>query len=379
MSADGSLRGRALRGSSALALVYALATGACAAGNGPVVFGVAGPFQTDYGASMKQGAELAANELNAAGGIGGRQLELREKDDQANPEQAIQVASDFLADPQVVAVVGHVNSSTTTAAGAVYAGGLPAVATSATSPVISTLGPWIFRVASSDSSNAVALAAYATRVSGGRTAVLYENDDYGRGLAGAFAAAFRAHGGAVLELDPYLETTEDLTPYLERLHREGLPLVFIAGLQDGAARIIEQARKVGLEARFIGGDGLEGLKTMGSAFDGTMVGLLYHPQESTEATKFAAAFQAAYGRPPDSFAALGYDAVRLLARAAAAAGPDRKAIRDYLAAVGRPGGSPPYLGAAGVIRFDQNGDPQGKQFAIGVIRGGAMQLAEGAQ
>lgn len=356
-----------------LPLLLALGQGGCDTGaDRPVVFGVVSPLQTPYGASMGQGAELARKEINAAGGIGGRPLEFRLHDDRADGQAAITVADLLYNDPEVLAVVGHVNSGAMMAAAPVYQKGLAAVATSATSPAVSRLGEWVFRVASSDSANAVALAQLAHR-SGKPTAILYANDDYGRGLAASFRSALTAAGGAVLQADPYLESTQDFTPYLQRLQDRGVELIFIAGLEEAAARAIQQARALGLDARFFGGDGLEGLMAMGPTYDGTLVGLLYHPDASAGARAFAERFRAAFGREPDSFAALGYDATRLLA-AAAERGATRERIRDYLAAVGRPGGVPALQGATGTIRFDDNGDPTEKSFSVGEIRAGRILL-----
>jgi branched-chain amino acid transport system substrate-binding protein len=368
----GRLRGIAFPAAAALLLLGS----ACGRSDNPVVFGAAGPLEASYGASMRQGAELAQQEVNAGGGIRGRPLELRFRDDGADPQAAPAIAEAFFEDPQVVAVVGHVNSGTMTAAAFIYQQGLPAVATSATSPGISRLGEWIFRVASSDSANAVALARHA-RGFATPTAILYENDDYGRGLADSFRSALSSAGTRVVSSDPYLDSTEDLMPYLHRLRRMETGLVFIAGLEEGASRIIRQAQQVGLGARFLGGDGVEGLVEMGSEFDGTRVGLLFHPDASPASRAFAERFRASYGREPDSFAALGYDATHLLARAATQAGPSRRAIRDYLAAVGREGGREAFEGVTGTIRFDRNGDPEGKAFAVGVIRNGSIQLDEG--
>lgn len=342
----------------------------------PVVFGFAGPIQEPYGASARMGAELAQAEINAAGGIDGRQLALRVEDDDADAERAIEVADAFFSDPDVLAVAGHVNSGTMTAAASVYDKGLPAVATSATSPAISRLGDWIFRVTSSDSANAVELSRIALEIDQ-PTAILYENDDYGRGLSESFRASYEAMGGSILESDPYLASTEDLRPYLERLQTQGVGLIFIAGLEVGAARIIEQAADVGLNTRFLGGDGLEGLVSMGDAYDGTLVGMLYHPDASPPARAFAEKFANAYNRPADSFAALAYDAVHLLARAAEEGGASRREIREYLATVGRSDGSPAYDGATGSIRFDENGDPLGKDFSVGVIRDGRIDILNG--
>lgn len=353
-------------------LVAAAALAACDASPPPVVLGVAGPFATAYGGSMRQGVELAAREVNAAGGIEGRPLELRFVDDDANPDAAVRAAQSLYDEPEVVAVVGHVNSGAMLHAGTVYGRGLPAVATSATSVLISRLGDWVFRVAPSDSVNSVALA----RVAGGAdrpVAILYQNEDYGRGLAFGFHQALVDAGRRPLSMDPYLPTTADFRPFLERMKMRGVGVLLIAGMESEAARIIDQARGVGLEAEFIGGDGLEGLAEMGPAYEGTRVGVLFHPDASPAAAAFAAQFRGTYGREADSFAALGYDATRLLAQALRQAGPDRAAVRDYLAAVGT-GGNPAFQGVSGTIRFDANGDPVGKDFAVGVIRDGRIVL-----
>jgi branched-chain amino acid transport system substrate-binding protein len=360
-----------------LLLLIPLATAACeraAGADSAIVFGVAGPMDESYGQSTRMGAELARKQINARGGIRRRPLELRVENDHADPQRAIAVAEALANDPRVLAVAGHVNSGATRAAAQSYDGRLAAVATSATSPLISQLGPWIFRIASSDSVNAIALARHARSISR-RTAVLYANDDYGRGLATSFNAALEAAGDTALEVDPYLESTEDFTPYLRRMRGRGVELIFLAGLESAAARAIRQAQGLGLSARVIGGDGLEGLLGMGDEFEGTLVGLLFHPDASPAAREFSAAFRAEYGRDPDSFAATAYDAVMLLAKAADEGGADRTRIRNYLERVGR--GVLAFEGATGSLSFDENGDPSNKQFAIGVIRDGAIRLAGG--
>jgi branched-chain amino acid transport system substrate-binding protein len=372
-------RSRPCRAHRIALLVPALAVlASCEAGGSTVVFGLAGPFSEGYGQSMQQGAEMAAREINANGGIRGRRLELRTLDDRATPEGAVQVAERLFADPGVVAVAGHVNSGAMIEAAGIYSRGLPALATSATSPEISRLGPWVFRVASSDSANAVALAR-AIASSAATTAILYENDSYGRGLSESFRNAAEAGGVRVIETSPYLASTADFSPYLERMRSRGVETVFIAGLEDGAARIISQARDLGLGIRFIGGDGLEGLSTLGPLYDGTEVGLLFHAGQSPRARAFGAAFLGEYGREADSFAALGYDAVHLLARAASEAGIGRERIRAYLERVGAPGGRPAFDGVAGTVRFDANGDPEAKDFAIGIIADGRIVLQRGAR
>jgi len=359
-------------------VVLASAAGCKGAGSGEVTFGLTGPLQQSYGVATRQGAELAVKEINAAGGIDGRTLKLVQKDDGADPNTAINIATELVKDPDVVALAGPVNSGTTIAAAATYQGALAELATTATSPDVSRQGDWTYRVASSDSANAVVLAATARQLAAS-VAVMYSNDDYGRGLAGSFRDALVKAGGTVAEYDPFNDYTADFSPYLRRMQSHGVQVVFIAGLDVAGGRIITQARQLGLQARFIGGDGLVPLSTKGPVFEGTMVGLLYHSQQSDRARAFATAFKQAYGTDPDPFAAAAYDAVNLLAAAAKANGPTRKGIQRYLHTLGQPGGAPPFQGATGEIRFDQNGDPEQKSFAVGVIQNGTIQLNKGTR
>jgi branched-chain amino acid transport system substrate-binding protein len=371
----------ATRACTAAALLLLLPLlGGCGRGGGDdLVLGLAIPLTTvdgeedSYGTGSKRGAEMAVDEINRSGVLG-RTLRLRVVNDKGDLEVAPAVADSLVEDDEVLAVVGHVYSGTSIKAAPRYEGRLAAVATTATNPDVARQGSWIFRVGSSDSLNAVELAGSA-RERGRRIAVLYANDDYGRGLALPFAAALRASGGEAVTFDPFLDATPDFRPYLRRMQQRGVDLVFLAGLQDPGARAIGQAREMGLEMRFAGGDGLEGLVLMGGDYEGTGVGLLFHADASDSARAFAQRFREKYGAEPDNPAALAYDAVRLLARALAAGHRDRASIRDYLAGVGRPGGSPPFEGVAGPVQFDENGDPVNKPFHLGIIQNGAFVLS----
>jgi branched-chain amino acid transport system substrate-binding protein len=363
-----------------LALVLAASLAGCRGSDEPFVIGVAAPLERVYGKTAVQGAQLAVEEINRTG-INGRRIQLEIRDDRTEGTTAVTVAHEFLAMPQVLAVLGHVNSGTTRAAAPVYAQGLVALSPSATSPDIAQLSPWIFRVTASDAANSVALAE-ASRRFGRRIAVIYLNDDYGRALARSFADALRSAGIQPVRIDPYLEDLDDFTPYLERVRRAGVDLIFFAGLEEGAARAITQARALGMDVRFMGGDGIEALAFMGSTYDGTLVGTLYHPEASDVAMAFAERFRAAYGNDPDSPAALAYDGMNLLAEALRAGNRSRPAIRSYLARVGRAGhesgGLPEYRGVTGTIRFDEHGDPVGKDFAVTIVSDGTLKLFNGA-
>lgn len=369
---------RSVRALSVFALV---AAGSCTHASDPLWLGLQFPL-TDgagkpdvYGELSRMGAQLALDEINGRGGVDGQPLKVRLLDDHGDDSTAIGVADSLAQDRRIVAVVGPIYSSTTVAASQVYENAkVPALATSATSPAISGLGPYIFRLASSDSANAVALARVA-RATGLKTAVLYSNENYGQGLMRYFSRALADAGDAPVAEDPYLEEMPDFRPYLRRLKARGAQLVFIAGIDQGARTIIPEAREVGLNARFMGGDGIEALKEeRGPTYQGTVIGVLFHPDQSPRARAFAEAFRARWKREPDSSAALAYDAVNLLARALGDGARTREAVRHYLEAVGRNGGSPAFDGVAGSVTFDANGDPQGKTCVVGTVHDGRIVL-----
>ncbi len=372
----GALARTLVRSLLAFAVLF---SASCRQGTEPLWLGLQIPL-TDgegepdvYGQLSQLGAQMALDEINANGGVGGRRLSLRLVNDRGDEATAIGVADSLANDERILAVVGPIYSSTAVASAQVYENAqVPTLITSATSPAISALGPHTFRMASSDSANAVALAE-AARATGLRTAVLYSNESHGWGLMRPFAPAQHDGGAELVSEDPYLEDMEDFRPYLARLKERGAQMVFIAGVDQGARTLIPQAREVGLNARFMGGDGLEALKE-DAAFDGTMIGALFHPDASEQARQFAQSFRERWKREPDSSAALAYDAVHLLARALRDGARTREEVRGYLERVGREGGSPRFDGVAGPVAFDANGDPQGKTCVIGTVRGGRLVL-----
>ncbi len=336
--------------------------------------GLAAPLEQYIGSQSMRGAQLAVEQINADGGIRGRRLELAAVTDSADAQLAVPVADQFYDDQTVIAVIGHSTSGATLAAATIYNRGLAAISPTATSPEISDAGPWIFRVAPSDAVNSGSLARFAIRELGTRAAILYANEPYGRGLREGFGRAFEAAGGALLEQYPYIEgETADFEAYLLGIQRAAPDLIFVAGLDASAGLIIRQARALDIEAPIIGGDGLLGLAGLDPVYDGTYVGLLYHPDAPSQfGRQFLEAYRRRYGQPPDHFAALTYDAVMLVADAARQVGFARQRIRDYLQTVGN--GRESFQGVSGTIAFDDNGDPREKSYAVGRIAGARIEL-----
>lgn len=371
-------------------LVMALPfTSACGGGEDDFVYlGVAGPLSAANGASMRMAAEMAVDEINRDGGIGGRQVRLLLMDDKADPQVALTVADSLRRDPRVVAVVGHVNSAASLKAATVYnadegeQAGQPVmhISPASSAPAFTHAGPWSFRVTPTDLEFSPVLARGATELGRRRAAVLYANDDYGQGVMTTFERAFRGGGGAVVSADPYLPAVvtqgTELDPYLTRAIRRGADALIVGGQAETGLKIVQAARRLGFTGPILGSDGLTGLKDAGAPAEGVFVSSAFLPDRPTDAARqFVTRYRERFNALPDHRGAMTYDVINLLRRAINEAGTDRQAVRDYVARIGADGGVEPFEGVSGTIRFDQNGDVIGKEVSLGVVRGGQLVTA----
>jgi len=347
--------------------------GGCSRRPDAYLLGAAAPQKLAYGRSNTEGINLAVAEINAAGGIDGVPLKVMIADDQASGVQAVNVASAFVGNPDILAVIGHAGSGAMVPAARVYdAGQLVALGTTPSTPDLTGISPWVFRLISSDSMNGATLAAFASASSTQlghppRAAILYANDAYGRGLADAFARHFK---GEIVCNDP-VGTDESFEPHVAYFKSKHPDIVFVASSEDIGIPFMREARRQGLQAIFLGGDGWQGVVSDSTVAEGIYVGTPFTAQSGdTAARRFVSAFTAKYGTVPDAHAALAYDATRLLARAIGAVGPHRDAIRAYLSTVPD---SAPFHGVTGPIRFDaKTNDPVGNNFAVTRVHSGLM-------
>lgn len=378
---------KALCATVALALPF---TSACGGGTDDAVYlGVAGPLSAANGASMRMAAEMAVEEINRDGGIGGRQVRLLMMDDKADAATGLTIADSLRRDPRVVAVVGHLNSGVSLRAATIYnapqgeQAGEPLmhISPASTAPGFTHAGPWSFRVTPTDLEFSPVLARGAAELGRRRAAVLYANDDYGQGVMTTFERAFRSGGGAVVSADPYLpavvEQGTELDPYLTRAIRRGADALIIGGQAETGLKIVQAARRLGFTGPILGSDGLTGLKDAGPQAEGVFVSSAFLPDRATDAARqFVSRYRQRYNNAlPDHRGAMTYDVINLLRRAIAEAGTDREKLRDYVARIGAEGGSAPFEGVSGTIRFDQNGDVVGKEVSLGVVRGGQLVTA----
>jgi branched-chain amino acid transport system substrate-binding protein len=360
-----------------LAVAAAALTVACADRRKPIVIGLALSVQEQGVAPMVRGAHLAAEELNARGGVTGRQLVLLEHDDYANDDSAMHVATRLYAS-EAVAVVGNAYSSVTLASAPIYNGGphpLVQLSPSASNPAISEAGPYTFRVCATDLSYGAALARWVHDSLGLiRGAVLYVNDAYGRGVRRAFTDEFMRIGGQRLEFDPFLVDRPDVRPYLERLAKEKRAqfIVLAANLAEGTP-VLRQVREANLSLPIMASDGFDGIESQGTLAEGVYISTGYLAGTATPANqRFVVAYRRRFPDAglPDQGAAASYDAVYLIASSIARGGADRLRLRDALSEVGTR--VPAYDGVVGRLAFDPNGDVPDIPVQIGIVRAGEL-------
>jgi branched-chain amino acid transport system substrate-binding protein len=364
-----------LRGATVLLLA-----GCGASSSSPILIGLAGPLTDSVGAPMKRAAELAVDEINQAGGINGRQIQLIERDDHGTTDSTVAVAT-ALYNSGVSAVIGHVYSGTTLTASAIYNGGtnpVVAISPSTSSPDLSGIGPYTFRVCPSDLAHGAALANW---VYGGlglrRGTVLFLNDEYGRGVRQTFVTQYTRLGGTIINAVPYLGDQPFVGPYLDRVAQKGqAQFLLVAGNLSEAQEILRQARARGITLPVLGADGLEGIEQSGALAEGVYESLAYLPTLRTAANqRFVKAYTERYpgAALPNQPAAATYDIVYLLRDAIQKAGTSRKAVRDAVAGYDD---NHPFDGVTGRIAFDSLGDVPGLKVHIAVVHHGELELAE---
>lgn len=359
-----------------LAAALALGCGAlsaCGSRSQAVVIGTAGPFREAYATMVRHAVEMAVEETNARGGIDGRPVRVLAVDDEGDGVKAGAVARAFYENPEVVGVVGHANSGGMVGAAPEYDQGLVAVVPSATSPEIAGISPWVFRVTVNDSVNGANLARYAARLGARRVVVLYENNVYGRDLAQAFLAAYP---GKPIGVDPIAGDGSKVEPFISYYRQIQPDLVFVAGTEPSGRALLREALRQGFRTQWLAGDGWPGVAADTAAAEGALIATPVRLDQDDAGRRFAREFQTRYGVTPDANAAMAYDAAMLLIKAIETVGPDRAAIRDYMAKVK---GDAAFRGVTGEIRFRPDGDPDRSGFVMTRVRDGALIPLGGAQ
>lgn len=312
------------------------------AGSGDVLVGFYGSLTGDgasFGQSSREGAELAVDEVNAAGGVlGGRMIRLLIEDDQSKPEEASSAVTKLITQDKVVAVIGEVASRRTLAAAPVAQKfQIPMITPASTNEKVTEVGDYIFRVCFIDPFQGEVIAKFAyTDLKARRVAILKDiQQDYSVGLADAVTRTITALGGEVIDTVSYSTGDSDFKAALTKVRSLKPDAVFATGYYNEAGIIARQARELGMTMPILGGDGWVGdaLANGREALANTFISDHYHGENPAPVVQnFVKSYRAKFGRVPDSIAALGYDSVKVLADALARAGSTQGAmLRDALA------------------------------------------------
>ena len=350
---------------------------------GPVTIAAPWPWESRTALLYGQGLQMAAEEVNAAGGVLGRPLTVLREDDHESVDRGRLVAQRLAQNRDVVAVIGHMQSYVSLPAAAIYdLSGLVHLAPTATDPRLTEQGyRRLFRMTFTDREIGAQMADFAAAQGLARVAIYYIRNAYGRGLANAFEERALERGVDVADRQSYDPNTSvgerALTDVLTSWEDLDLRAIFIAGEPRQAAAMIRAARGAGIAVPVLGGDALgtsNFVRLGGTAAEGTVLAAAFHPDdEREEAQRFSLAFRRRYGVLPDASAALGYDAVRLLAHGITRAGgvePD--AVAEALRATAG------WRGVTGPVAFTDEGDLVERAIGKVVVREGRLAWLGGA-
>lgn len=329
-----------------------------------------------FGTATVNGVKIAADEINAAGGVLGRRIRLVIEDDQGRAEEAASVVTKLIAASNVEALIGENSSSQSLAAAPIaQTSGVPMVSPSSTNPKVTEKGEYIFRVCFTDPLQGKALAAFVRNELKLDTAAILidKKTDYSVGLGGVFRKEFEGAGGKIVAEQSYSGGDTEFRPQLTTIRAASPQALFIPGFYTEVGQIAIQARDLGLTIPLVGGDGWDSATVIeigGKAIEGSYFSDHYFVGDTRPVVqKFVAEYRKRHGKNPEANAALGYDALYIWANAAKRANAlDRKAVRDQIAA------TKDYEGVAGTITMGPDRNPI-KPVAMIKIENGQMNFA----
>ncbi|MHC4390883.1 MAG: ABC transporter substrate-binding protein [Planctomycetota bacterium] len=337
-----------------------------------------------FGEMIRKAAELKVEEINSAGGIDGKMVELVIEDDRGDTGEAGNVSRKLAADKSISIVIGHFNSTCSNASKEEYnRKGVVQFSPGSTNVKVCAGSPWTFRNLYRDDYQGTFLAEYAQKILGlKRVGVLFDNDDYGKGLMEAFVKKAKDINLVVVDPIPYVrERTQDFKPLVGDLKEKGIDGIFVSGLYNEAALITKAARQdLNLNVPVLAGDGVFSQKFIGIAgqsAEGAIVTtpFLFEAASGDQLAKtFHDSFLKKYEKEPDTWAALTYDAVGMAAQGIKAVGPDRKKVKEWMASITGPDTA--YVGVTGKTWFDNEGDCYSKGAHVAVVKDGKFVAAD---
>lgn len=314
-------------------------TAAASALSGEAWYGVSGPFSgnnAEYGRIWKQAMAMALDEINGNGGVKGRKLQLDYEDTQSDPKQSVPVAQKFVEDSRMLAELGDFSSPSSMAASPIYERAkMVQFGFTNSHPDFTKGGEFMFSIVLTQEQDASFLAQTAFDGLGKSQAVLYQNTDWGKTTQQIYVDKIKSLGGQVVHTDSYLTTEKDFKPILSKV-RDAKPevLALISYYNDGA-QIVQQAKDMGLNVKIVANGACyspQFLKLGGDATNGVLMTTVFFPDNPRpEVQKFVSDYTQRFKETPDQFAALSYDAVKIITWATEQGGFDRVAIQKAMA------------------------------------------------
>jgi branched-chain amino acid transport system substrate-binding protein len=312
--------------------------------------------EATFGQSSHNGTQQAVDEINASGGVLGKQIDLLTEDNQSQAGMSATVVRKLISSDGVAAVLGEVASSRSLEAAPIcQENKIPMISPASTNPTVTETGDYIFRVCFIDPFQGTVMANFARKtLKLQNVAVLTEvSSDYSLGLAKFFKEGFAADGGKIVAEGNYSHGDKDFSAQLTAIKAANPDGIFLPGYYTEVGLIALQARQLGINCPIFGGDGWESSSLVpigGAALEGDYFSTHFSPDDTSPAVQnFVKAYHDLYHGTPDAMAALGYDSAMILADAIKRAGStDAAKIRDALAA------TKDFHGVTGVISMDAN-------------------------
>ena len=295
----------------------------------------------NYGSATLDGLKLAIKEVNDAGGVNGKKITIVDADNKSEASEAVNAATKLISDDKVKVIVGPAVTANVIAESQVATDNkVPIIAPDATSPDVTVengqVKPYIFRSCFIDPQQGSVMAKFATEKLKAKTAVIYVDNstDYSKSLGKVFKEKFEAAGGKVLDQQAFVAKDTDFKATLTTLKAANADVILVPAYYEEVGKIVKQARELGITCPILGTDGWDDPKVADIAGADALNNTFFstHYSDKDESVKgFVDAFTSEYGHAPNVFAALGYDAGKMLVDAIKRAGSDDpEAIRKAL-------------------------------------------------
>ncbi len=355
----------------AVITIAALIAAGCNSGGNVIKVGTIQPISGQiaaYGTQTKNAIELAFAEINAKGGVLGKQLKLIAEDDEANPEKTTNAFKKLSSQDKVPVIIGALTSKCSLAiTDLAQAKKIVMISPSSTNDRVTDAGDFIFRACYKDSFQGVVVAQFAAETLNAKTAaILFDNtNDYSKGLTASFTEKFEAIGGKIVASESYVTGDTDFNAQITKIKGFKPDVLFIPDYYSTVSLIAKTVRSQGMKIPMLGADGWD--EIVNNAGD-EVLNCFYSNHYSTdsedaEVQAFISAYKAKYGETPNALAALGYDSAYMIADAIAAAGKtDSKSIRDALARTDKKF-------VTGQIKFDETRNPVKSAIMLEVVKG----------